>query len=72
MTEYGMSELDQGRIATLRLEPRFGRGLSLRTPAHGRTGWCHGLARGDPQRFRVLGDYATLARIVTNSSAAVG
>jgi len=29
--------------------PGLGRGLLLRIPPHGRTGRCHGLARGAPQ-----------------------
>jgi len=71
-----MSKLNQGRNATLRLEP---------WPWH-RVDSCSGLrptgvlegATGLPVRLHrgfgywEPGDYATLARIVTNSSAAVG
>ena len=36
-------------LATLRLEPRLCRGLSLRIPPHGRTRKFHGLARDAPR-----------------------
>ena len=75
MTENGANKLKKGSIATLRLELRpWRRGLALRILPHGvfegATGLPVVLHRGFG--FWKMGDYATLARIVTNSSAAVG
>jgi hypothetical protein len=73
MTEYGMSKLDQGRIATVRLDHHSGRGLSAQDSIP-RAYWMVSAACpwGSTEVSSVVGDYATLARIVTNSSAAVG